>query len=217
MLGRLIWKVTMCLFISGLYVQSVSAHPHYWIKLKADMILDEQGRLTAIEQHWAFDVFFSMMTVADVVKEHGDKATGLSKMGDQMINNLAGHQFFSVLTIDGSEVALPKPSVYQLTENTQQEQPILELEMRFDMTPPLAIKDKSLVWSVFDPTYYIAMNYATVDNVIIREEQGAQCQSNLDVPSPSSELIEYAQQLDRTMKDTDGLGINFAEKVRINC
>ncbi|MDJ0833498.1 MAG: DUF1007 family protein [Gammaproteobacteria bacterium] len=213
----LISKVTMGLLISGLYMQPVAAHPHYWINLKADMILDEQGRLTAIRQHWAFDVFFSMMTTADVVREHGDKATGLSKMGDQMINNLAGHQYFSELSIDGSEIAMPRPSTYRLTENTEPEQPILELEMRFDISPPLAIKDKSLVWSVYDPTYYIAMNYATVDNVTIQGEQGAQCGLNLDVPNPSSELIEYAQQLDRTQRETDGLGINFAEKVRINC
>ena len=207
----------MCLLIAGLYIQPVAAHPHYWINLKADMILDEQGRLAAIEQHWAFDVFFSMMTVADVVKEHGDKATGLSKMADQMINNLTGYQYFSVLTIDGTEVALPRPSRYRLTENTEPEQAILELEMRFDMTEPLAIKDKSVAWSVYDPTYYIAMNYASVENVIIKGVQGAQCQMNLDVPNPSSELIEYAQQLDRTQKDTDGLGIKFAEKIRINC
>ncbi len=115
----------MCLLATGLYAQSVAAHPHYWIDLKTDMILDEQGRLAAIRQHWAFDLFFSMMTVADVVNEHGDKQVGLKKMGSQMISNLAKQQYFSVLTIDGTEVVLPRPSQFQLTENTQPEQPIL--------------------------------------------------------------------------------------------
>ncbi len=213
----LIWKISMCLLISGLYAQSVAAHPHSWIDMKADMILDEQGRLTAIRQYWAFDTYFSTVSLADALSEHGDKETGLRKMADQFIHNLADFQYFSELTIDGSEIELPRPSAYQLIENAQQEPSILELQMRFDLTQPLVIKEKNLVWSVFDPTYYIAMNYSKVENISIQGEQGAQCQSDLDLPSPSFELIEYAQNLDRTRKDTDGLGVNFAEKIRIDC
>ncbi len=213
----LIWKIALCLLFCGLYSQSGTAHPHYWINLKTDMILDEGGRLAAIRQHWAFDVYFSMMTVADIVNEHGDKEIGLTKMADQMMDNLAKHQYFSTLIVDGADVVLARPSAYQLTENTQQEPSILELEMRFDISPPVAIQDKSVVWSVFDPTYYIAMNYSKVENLSIKGAKDAQCKLDLDLPSPSSELTEYAQSLDRSQKETDGLGINFAEKIRINC
>ncbi len=213
----LIWKVSICLLISGLYAQSVAAHPHSWIDMKADMILDGQGQLIAIRQHWVFDTYFSMVTLADAINEHGDKETGLRKLADQFIHNLTEYQYFSVLTIDGAEIELPHPSSYRLTENTEGEQSILELEMRFDLASPPVVKDKNLVWSVFDPTYYIAMNYSKVNNVSIEGEKGAQCRLNLDLPSPSFELIEYAQNLDRTRKDTDGLGINFAEKIRITC
>ncbi len=213
----LIWMASMCLLISGLCAQSVAAHPHSWIDMKADMILDEQGQLIAIRQHWVFDTYFSMVTLADAINEHGDKETGLSKMADQMIRNLTRYRYFSVLTIDGTEIELPRPSSYELTENTRKEQPILELEMRFDINRPAVIRNKNLIWSVFDPTYYIAMNYWTAENVSIKGESGAQCQLNLDSPSPSFELIEYAQNLDRTRKDTDGLGVNFAEKIQITC
>ncbi len=181
------------------------------------MILDEQGRLTAIRQHWAFDTYFSMVTLADATNEHGNKEDGLKKMADKFIRNLTDFQYFSELTIDGTEMELPRPSSYRLIENTEGEQSILELEMRFDITQPLVIKNKNLVWSVFDPTYYIAMNYSKVSAVSIEGAKGAQCQLNLDLPSPSFELIEYAQNLDRTRKDTDGLGVNFAEKIRITC
>ncbi len=185
--------------------------------MKADMILDEQGQLIAIRQHWAFDTYFSMVTLADAMNEHGDKQTGLTKMADQMIHNLTQYRYFSVLTIDGIEIELPRPSSYQLTENTHQEQSILELEMRFDIARPTVIRDKNLTWSVFDPTYYIAMNYWKVENVSVKGGTDAQCRLNLDSPSPSFELIEYAQNLDRTRRDTDGLGVNFAEKVQITC
>ncbi len=213
----LTWKLVMCLLIGGLYTQSVTAHPHSWIDMKADMILDEQGRLTAIRQHWAFDTYFSMVTLADALNEHGDKQTGLKKLADEFIHNLTEFHYFSELTVDGTEIELPRPSSYRLIEKTGAEQPILALEMRFDMTRPLVIEDKNLAWSVFDPTYYIAMNYSKISNVSIEGEKAARCQLNLDLPSPSFELIEYAQNLDRSRKDTDGLGVNFAEKIRIAC
>ncbi len=215
--GNPIWKITMCLVIGGLYAQSVAAHPHYWISLKADMILDEQGRLSKIRQQWAFDVYFSMMTVKDVVNEHGDKQTGLRKIADQIIDNLSKFHYFSTLTVDGAEVILPQPSSYQLNENTQLEQPILELEILFDMASPVIIQDKNVVWSVFDPTYYIAMNYSTAANVSIQGDNADQCELQLDLPDLSRELMEYAQSLDRSQKDINGLGIKFAEKIRINC
>lgn len=213
----LIRKISMCLLICGLYAQSVAAHPHSWIDMKADMILDEQGRLTAIRQHWVFDTYFSTVTLADAINEHGDKETGLVKMADQMIHNLTRLRYFSVLTIDGTEIELPRPSSYRLTENTLKEPSILELEMHFEISQPTVIRDKNLTWSVFDPTYYIAMNYWTVENVSIKGNPGAHCQLNLDSPKPSFEMIEYAQSLDRTRKDTDGLGVNFAETIRIDC
>ena len=214
---KLRWKISIFLLICGLSVQTAAAHPHSWIDMKADMILDEQGRLTAIRQFWYFDTYFSTTTLADAINEHGDKEAGLKQMADQFIHNLASFQYFSKLTIDSSDIALPPPSSYQLTENTRQEQSVLVLEMRFDITPAPLIKDKILVWSVFDPTYYIAMNYSLIENVSIQGTTGAQCQSNLTVPEPSFEFIEYAQSLDRTQKDTDGLGAIFAEKIQINC
>jgi ABC-type uncharacterized transport system substrate-binding protein len=212
-----IWKNVMWVFFTAIFAKPVAAHPHYWVGLKADMILDQQGRLSTIRQHWDFDVYFSMMTVADAVNEHGDKDLGLSKMADQMIANMTKHRYFSTLTIDGEQVALPRPSSYRLRENKQQEPAILVLEMQFDFETPVAVINKNLSWSVFDPTYYVAMSYSVIDNISIKGEQAAGCKLSLDVPNPSNELIEYAQNLDRTQKDTAGLGIKFAEKIHVSC
>ncbi|MEM7563284.1 MAG: DUF1007 family protein [Pseudomonadota bacterium] len=212
-----IMKVSMCLIVSGLMMQSAAAHPHSWIDMKADMILDDSGRLTAIRQLWYFDAYFSTVTLADAISEHGDKEVGLQKMADQFVVNLSSFQYFSELTIGGAEIELPRPSSYQLVEDPHQNQSILILEMLFDITPAPLVSDKNMLWSVFDPTYYIAMNYTEVENVSIKSAAGTHCVSNLDVPNPSFELVEYAQNLDRTRKDTDGLGVNFAEKVQISC
>jgi ABC-type uncharacterized transport system substrate-binding protein len=215
--GKPILSIAVFLLFSGLYSQTVHAHPHYWIDLKTDMVLDQGGRLVTIKQHWTFDAYFSMITVADVTNEHGKVAVGLKMMADKMVNNLAKYGYFSVLTIDGTEVVLPPPTSYQLTENTQLREPVLELEMRFDLSAPATIENKQVVWSVFDPSYYIAMNHSKVDRLSIKGGKADQCHLNLDIPEPSKELIEYAVNLDRTRKDTDGLGASFAEKIRINC
>lgn len=43
------------------------------------------------------------------------------------------------------------------------------------------------------------------------------CEVTLDIPEPTDELIEYAANLDRSQKNTQGLGIHFAETARIIC
>ncbi len=198
-------------------MQSASAHPHSWIDMKASLLLDEQGHLIAITQRWSFDVYFSMVTIADAEKEYADKQTGLTKTAETIINNLGEYEYFSELNIDGIELKLPRPSSFRLTEVNTGDEPILELEMRFEIPDPPRVNNKTLAWSVFDPTYYIAMNYSQVNNVSVVGKDASQCQLALDLPQPSFELIEYAQNLDRSRRDTDGLGIHFAETIRMKC
>ena len=195
----------------------VDAHPHSWITLKTEFMLDEKGRLTELQQHWEFDVYFSMMTLADIMNENEDQKKGLEQLAKDMVNNLRSYDYFSELKIDNQPVALTKPSDYSLTTAFKEGQQQLTLNMRFKLTDTRPIERKTLSWRVFDPTYYIDMRHHKTSQVLIHKKNATECSTSIELPEPSDEMIDYASSLDRSKKDTEGLGAYFAEKVLIHC
>ena len=90
----------------------VDAHLHSWITLKTEFMLDEKGRLTELQQHWEFDVYFSMMTLADIMNEYEDQKKGLEQLAKDMVNNLRSYDYFSELNIDNQPVGQQKQPVH---------------------------------------------------------------------------------------------------------
>jgi len=193
------------------------AHPHSWISLHSEFILDDKGNLTEIRQRWDFDIYYSMMTLADVTNEYGDQQTGLANMAKTMAQNLAGYRYFSHLTVSGKDIQLPAPNYYELKPAFTDGQQILSLYMHFTLETPQPMQGNTINWSVFDPTYYIDISHGKVSQVAIHTTKAMQCTKDIKVSEPSEDIIEYAANLDQTQKDTRGLGDYFAEHVLIKC
>lgn len=193
------------------------AHPHNWIGLHSRFTLDEQARLIQLTQRWEFDMYYSMMTHADLLNEYGNEETGLQETAKQMVRNLASVDYFSELRIDEFGIQLPMPTQYALRHKKKEGQSTLELEMTFHLEPDLNVENKTLTLRVFDPTYYIAMQHMDESSIEVTGGNATECSRELKLPSPSDELLEYAGSLDRSQTNTDGLGSQFAEIVTINC
>ncbi len=206
----------IALFLSCLG-NKIQAHPHNWIALNTDFVLDDQLRLIQVKQEWEFDTYYSLMTHADLLNEYGDEQEGLPATAERMIRNLKEYDYFSKLSLDGSNIALGIPGQYSLFTREKEGKFFLVLEMTFDIKPVRNIENMTLAWQVYDPTYYIAMNHASESNIRIVGGDATECAKKLEFPEPSDELVDYAQSLDRTQKDTEGLGASFAETAFITC
>lgn len=196
---------------------AAQAHPHNWIELESTLVLDEQGRLVELKQRWVFDDFYSMMVHADILNEYRSEAEGLKATAEEFVQNLKAYHYFSSLKLAEQTLELGMPSQAQLHAIEQQGRISLALEMRFKIASKPKLAAKALSLRVFDPTYYIAMNHINIDNIQVQASAGLECGKDLQVPEPSDELIEYAQSLDRSQRDTQGLGAMFAETVVIEC
>ncbi len=193
------------------------AHPHSWINLNTDFILDSQGRLSALRQRWEFDIYYSMMTLADIMNEQGNLLSRSTVYSTKMVHNLRSYQYFSSLQRDGIEIELPLPKHYELRTKTVKNESVLELEMFFQLHTPLVIEGQRLHWRVFDPTYYIDIAHRDIDQVSIQTVNAIECSKRIELPGASEEMIDYAASLDKYQKDSQGLGENFAETVVIYC
>ncbi|ARU58090.1 MAG: DUF1007 family protein [Pseudomonadales bacterium] len=213
---RVVQALCVFLAIFGL-IAGVQAHPHSWIELNTRFVLDKQAHLVQIRQRWEFDVYYSMMTLADSRNEYGNDTTGLPQMATKMIRNLKAYGYFSKLSVDGANIALAMPDPYRLSTKAKNGHEVLELEMIFDIQQGMNIENKTLHWQVFDPTYYIAMIHVDENSIEIIGGDATECSRKIEFPDPSDDLIEYAQSLDRTQKNTEGLGAAFADMIVVNC
>lgn len=212
-------KTVRIVFLALLIIlpQLSFAHPHSWISIKSEFVLDEEGQLAELHQQWVFDVYFSMITLADVMNAYPDTQTGLHVLAEDVIANLKSYHYFATLNIDNQNIALPKPSQYEFDTAIEEEQPVLSFYMRFEFSEPLPTVGKRLTWRVFDPTYYIDMNHGRLSQIHIEAKNMIECSKNIETPAPSDEWIDYASSLDQSQRDTEGLGAHFAETVVILC
>lgn len=206
---------TICLLLLASNI--ALAHPHNWISLKTEFILNDKNQLSEIKQHWEFDAIYSMITSANLKNAYDNEEMGLALMADQMQLNLERQNFFSNLIIDGKEVKLPVPNGSKLDLESKPPISVMTYHLNFRFKSPIDITDHKLVWSVFDPTYYIAMNHKSVEDIIISGGNSAECGKELVTPTPSAETQAYANSLDKSQRDSDGLGNQFSERAIIQC
>lgn len=193
------------------------AHPHGWITLRTELVVNDELKLTEIHEYWEFDIYYSAATLADSKKASDDYQKGLDKVAQDMIKNLESYHYFSELEIANRPVILNKPRDYSLTTTVKGDQQHLTLFMRFTLESPESINQNSLQLRIFDPSYYIDMSHENSSDIKINTHSLMNCTTRIELPEPSYELIDYASSLDATKRSTQGLGNKFAENVFINC
>ena len=211
-------KPLFILLLLSISSSPLSAHPHNWITLKSEFLINEKGELTVVRSHWEFDIYFSMMTIAAVMNEETVQPNSLEILGDDMINNMESYRYFSLLKINNKSVPLGRPQPYELNivpNKEQQQQLVLSMDFKFDK--PIPLNNKEVSWQVFDPTYFIDMRHQDASKITISNAQGIECKKRIVLPEPTDDMIDYAMSLDRSQTETQGLGESFAEKVVIQC
>ena len=207
----------LILLISISAPQVLQAHPHNWINVKTQLLLNADNKLIEIQQSWEFDAIYSMITSASIKNTYEDESEGLALMAETMRKNLSSHSYFSNLIVDGKSLLIPTASLATLKIEQQDPISIMTLDFTLRFENPIDVKDKKVIWSVYDPTYYIAMNHKDVSDVNIIGGQDIECGKDLVIPKPTEETVAYASSLDKSNRDTDGLGDQFAERAILQC
>ncbi|MDT8364810.1 MAG: DUF1007 family protein [Nitrosomonas sp.] len=207
-----------CLFGLLVIIPVCSGHPHNWVTVRSEFEINDSGQLASIGQIWRFDFFYSAILIAELANDWQQPLPkALELEARRMVTNLKSYGYFSALSIGGRDMALPTPNRYRLQVIKAGGQEFLELSMHFQLNQSPLLADNELSWSVYDPTYYIAYSHEGTDNIEIRHAAAWQCHKQRRLPEITEELIAYAFSLDRTQRDTNGLGRAFAEKIIIKC
>jgi ABC-type uncharacterized transport system substrate-binding protein len=192
---------------------SATAHPHAWIDLQSQVLLDDEGRVRALRFDWVFDDYY---TVA--IAESGQPLDQLSdsvwtEIAGRNLSNLTDYDYFTAVKFNNEPVELGTVTRYEggLRDG--------RMWMRFEvpLAKPIDPKAGSLSFAVYDPTYYIEIVHIEEDIIAFDGPGADRCQGEIVQPNPTFEQVTLAAALDKNESAGDGLGELFAETVLIHC
>src|SRR5215207_475884 len=84
-----------------------SAHPHVWVKSKAEVVYGADGKLTGVRHSWTFDEAYSSFVTQGLDKNNDGKLTAdeLQEVAKVNTESLADFDYFTHLKANGAKQA----------------------------------------------------------------------------------------------------------------
>ena len=199
-----------------------AAHPHIFIDTALEVVIDAEGRATAVRVVWVYDDFYSLMMLQDrsmdpdgdskLTPEEDAKLSGFDMAWDA---DFAGDLF--VLDKDAAPVALGRP--HDWSARVEQGR-IVSVHVR-DLVTPVEIGQGPLVLQVYDPTYYTA--YTILGTPLLSGPGAGACSVQVfepDLTAAQEQLQAMLQEYtaDQSVEqDFPAVGAAFAEEARVTC
>lgn len=207
------------LILSGFLLAVVAAgqahaHPHVFIDGGADLIFDEEGRLSALRITWIYDPLTSLFMTEDL----GLPGTG--QLTDQQRAELAAYQTEWHPEYDGDSYLLQGDTVHLLSgpRNSSAEIDKGQTVITFEREVLSPFRPEPEAWvEIYDPTYYTAYTITKTPEFIGNAEG---CTAEIRTFEPTKDLAALQSSLFAIPADEDpeeNLGRLFADKIRITC
>lgn len=128
-----------------------AAHPHVLPTVRADLVFDADGRMTAIQNIWTYDSMYSNFAARDIDsnKDGTISKDELAAFAESQIEALAEHNYFTTVTAPAGFEFGPAQSVAveKLGDGR------LKLTFTAPFKAPLAF-NKQAVIEIFDPNFF---------------------------------------------------------------
>jgi ABC-type uncharacterized transport system substrate-binding protein len=189
------------------------AHPHSWIDLRSQVIMDDEGRVAALELEWLFDDLYTAYVAQEFVKQDRPPSEFLPEVASTYLGNLAEYEYFTDVRLDGERLALGEPAGAEAGLRDRR----LWLRFEVPLVKPVDPDKGRLTFAVYDPTYYIEILHVEGETIAFTGPKAEGCVGRIVPSNPSFEAIARASALDVTQSGGDGLGELFAETVVVEC
>lgn len=197
--------------VSG--VSPAASHPHAWIDLRSTVIVRSDGHITALEEEWLFDRFYTLLATLGLGEEPSARLNALTELARTNLNKLRLHGYFIHARADEAKVDVAPVTEFETAVRDER------LWLRFvpPLMTPIDPKRQVFVFSVFDPSYFIEMRHIKDRPIMFRDEGSNACRGDIQTPQPTAAALVLASALDRNAKAPEAFGELFAEKVIVTC
>ena len=194
---------------------SAMAHPHGWIDYRVTVMVDDQQRVTALEQSWKMDPFQSLTMVEGLEGVAGDEsmAQRLDALGHEIAVNLATQHYLT--HVYEGEQELPLKGIEDYTTRLNDNR--VEFSFIVTLAEPQPLSD-ALRWKVFDDTYFIEFLYDDqTERPIELVNAPSQCHGEVIHADPDPAVVADVSAIDVTGETPEGIGRLFADTGVIKC
>jgi ABC-type uncharacterized transport system substrate-binding protein len=197
----------------GSPVHPAQAHPHVWIDLTSQFEFDSDGRVNGLLIDWTFDEFYSAYVITEAGGADAMDQETLTGIGRRNLANLREYNYFAELRVDGEVQPFATPETFDMGLRDGK----LWLRFSVPLETPLTPARHRINYAVFDPSYFVSILHVDDGYRLPPDAAPDGCQTVLEEPNPSTEVLSLAESLDLLDTAPETFGALFAEKVWLEC
>jgi ABC-type uncharacterized transport system substrate-binding protein len=190
-----------------------AAHPHAWIDMHGEVMLDDHGDMAGLRLYWVFDEWYTSYIASEFAKSDTLSKEFLTSLAKQNLANLAEYDYFTKVLVDGDKVPLGKVTTFDTGLLSER----LWLRFEVPLVDPIDPRKRKVSYKVYDPTYYIEILHVEDNPVTFKGKGAERCSAKVIDADPSFEAVALASALDVTQTGGDNLGELFAQTVEVSC
>ena len=196
---------------------SATAHPHVFAEARLDVLLTPDRRAVKSLRHlWRFDDVFSSTVVVEFDKNGDNKLddSELAEVRKTIYNSLGDYNYFQLVTANGKDVPMQKPSEFVTLFQDNQ------LIVMFEAQPKEPLKLAGTIdFGVYDSTFYTAIDFLE-DDLLVVHALPADCTRKVVRPDPDEIIAQNQKSLtDAFLNDPAGNDMSkiFATRLELSC
>ncbi len=195
---------------------SALAHPHVWVTA-SETVLYDHSAIAGLEQAWTFDEFYTQMAIEGLDKNGDGKydREELAELAKVNIDGLKEFNYFTSAKLGADEVKFKPPVDYWLEYNDQK---ILTLHFTLPFEKPVPADAAGFAFSVADPSYFIAFDFAKNDPIKLGPGVPPGCAATISDPSENdADAQKLNQAFANALGNNGSSGFGMAKSVAVHC
>lgn len=203
-----------------LFATPAAAHPHVWIEARSDVVFDDRGRIIAINHEWTMDEMYTEAAV-DGLDANADGVYSpeeLKALTQENIESLKEYAYFTSFTA-GNEKSLFSDvfEAGQLWNNKR-----LKLHFQLPLKEPVDPRKTAVSYRVYDPGFFIAIEFPGKDAVSAVGAIPADCRVELQEPVSDEQAVDTKAMLatkgvEWQAPPEEDFGAMFAQPIAVLC
>jgi ABC-type uncharacterized transport system substrate-binding protein len=192
-----------------------SAHPHVFVTTREVVVFDQDGRVSAVKNAWAFDDFYTAFLEQGLDKGPDGRYSRetLADLAKTNTEGLSDADYFTFIKANGRNVKFGAPKDYWLEDAGKN----LVLHFTLPLAEPVK-PSKAFVMRIYDPTYFVAFDPEQDADAVKLENQKPGCTLLVRKPPQNDALKQMLSQIDVTQQPTlEDAGAAFADSILVAC